>query len=55
VDALELHANGLDFADALHWCAAAKCSRFVTFDDRGFARRAKRIKRFPEVVLPGAV
>lgn len=52
-DAAELHRQGLDFADALHWVSSAACSRFVTFDDRGFVRRARRLKLAPAVVLPG--
>lgn len=51
-DAIDLHRSGLDFADALHWASSAACSRFVTFDDRRFARRARRLKREPEVALP---
>ena len=51
-DALELHRRGLDFADALHWASSASCNRFVTFDDRGFARRTKGIDRSPPVALP---
>jgi predicted nucleic-acid-binding protein len=50
-DALELHRRGLDFADALHWTCSASCERFVSFDDRGFVRRAGRLGLIPEVVL----
>ena len=50
-EALLQHDRGLAFADALHWACSASCERFVTFDDRGFARRAKRFKLSPEVVL----
>jgi predicted nucleic-acid-binding protein len=53
-DAIDLHRQGLDFADALHWVSGAACSRFVTFDDHGFVRRAKRLKLAPEVAVPGA-
>ncbi len=52
-DAVELHRRGLDFADALHWVCSAACGRFVTFDDRGFVRRAQALKLVPEVVIPG--
>ncbi len=52
-DAVDLHRQGLDFADAVHWVSSAACSAFVTFDDRRFARRARRSKRSPAVVLPG--
>lgn len=37
--ALEWHAAGMDFADALHLAGAADCEAFVTFD-RDLARRA---------------
>lgn len=53
-DAAELHRQGLDFADALHWVSSAACTKFATFDDRGFVRRAKGLKLAPAVVLPGA-
>jgi predicted nucleic-acid-binding protein len=48
-DALDLHRQGLDFADALHWVSSATCDRLVTFDDRRFIRRAKRVARVPPV------
>jgi predicted nucleic-acid-binding protein len=51
-DALALHRRGLDFADALHWACSASCQRLVTFDDRRFARRARRLGLVPEVALP---
>lgn len=51
-DAVDLHRRGLDFADALHWACASTCERFVTFDDRRFARRARSLRLVPEVVLP---
>ena len=50
-DALAQHQRGLDFADALHWASGVSCERFVTFDDRRFARRAKRLGLTPEVLL----
>jgi predicted nucleic-acid-binding protein len=53
-DALELHRGGLDFADALHWVASQSCTKLVTFDDRRFARRARRLDRSPKVVVPDA-
>jgi len=51
-DAVDLHRRGFDFVDALHWTCSAHCSRFASFDDRGFVRRSKRIKRAPEVTVP---
>ncbi len=50
-DALNLHRRGLDFADAVHWASSGACAGLVTFDDKGFARRAKRLGLTPEVVL----
>jgi len=51
-DALVQHRLGLDFADALHWACSAGCQRLVSFDDRGFVRRAKRLGLKPEVTHP---
>lgn len=52
MDVLESHAQGLDFADALHLLASNRCDRFLSFDDRRFARRAARLGLSPEVVVP---
>ncbi len=51
-DALALHKEGLDFADALHLLASSGCTEFVTFDDKRFARRAKRLGLMPVVEVP---
>ena len=51
-DALTWHADGLDFADALHLLASNHCTEFMSFDDRRFARRAKRLGVTPVVVVP---
>ncbi|GAB6042526.1 type II toxin-antitoxin system VapC family toxin [Endothiovibrio diazotrophicus] len=53
-DALELHARGLDFADALHLCSAEGCETFLTFDDRRFARRANGLGQGISVDVPKA-
>ena len=50
-DAADLHRRGLDFADALHWACSRGCERFVTFDDRRLARRARRLGLTPEVTF----
>jgi predicted nucleic acid-binding protein len=51
-DAVDLHRRGLDFADALHWACSRGCERFVTFDDRRLARRARRLRlATPPIVL----
>ncbi len=46
VDALGL---GFDCSDALHHSAYRRCSSVATFDDRGFARRAKKVALKPTV------
>jgi predicted nucleic-acid-binding protein len=51
-DALAWHEQGLDFADALHLLASSHCSEFLSFDNRRFARRAKRLGTTPTVVVP---
>lgn len=51
-DALAWHAEGMDFADALHLQASGHCERFLRFDDQRFARRAKKLGIKPEVVVP---
>ena len=51
-DALAWHADGLDFADALHLLASSHCETFLSFDDRRFARRAKRLGVTPMVIVP---
>ena len=50
-DAVDLHRQGLDFADALHWASARHCERVVTFDDRRFARKARRLGLKPLVAV----
>jgi predicted nucleic-acid-binding protein len=50
-DALDMHRQGLDFADALHLAASRHCERFVTVDDRRLARRARRLGLAPAVAL----
>ena len=44
--------NGIDFADALHLAASKACSELLTFDDRGYARRARKLRLKPPVVVP---
>jgi predicted nucleic-acid-binding protein len=48
-DAVGLHRAGFDFADALHLTRSRQCERFLTFDDRGLAQRARRARVTPEV------
>ena len=53
LSALQAHSNGLDFADALHLRASSSCEAMLSFDDRKFGRRAKRLNLQPPVVVPG--
>jgi predicted nucleic-acid-binding protein len=47
------HASaGLEFADALHLSSYRDCERMASFDDRKFARRAKRLNLSPRVFVP---
>jgi predicted nucleic-acid-binding protein len=50
-DALALHTDGLDFADALHLLGSSHCAEFVSFDDKRFARRAGRLGLRPPVIV----
>lgn len=43
---------GLDLADALHHASYRDCARVATFDDRGFARRARKLGLAPVVTVP---
>jgi predicted nucleic-acid-binding protein len=42
---------GIDFADALHHASYKSCSSVATFDDRRFARRAKKLGLTPAVMV----
>ncbi|NEX21271.1 type II toxin-antitoxin system VapC family toxin [Thiorhodococcus mannitoliphagus] len=50
--ALDLLAQGMDFADALHLSGCGHCEALHTFDDRRFARRALRLGTEPMVMVP---
>src|SRR3972149_2730797 len=50
VAALSHYEAGLDFADAMHHAAYRQCRAMATFDDRKFARRAKRMGLTPPIV-----
>ena len=43
---------GLDFADALHHASYRSSTRIASFDDRQFARRAKKLALAPTVMGP---
>ena len=53
--ALTLAAQGMDFADALHLSGSAHCEALYTFDDRRFARRARRLESRTPVIVPEAL
>ena len=44
--------NGIDFADALHLAASKACTELLTFYDRGYARRARKLRLKPPVRVP---
>ncbi len=44
--------NGIDFADALHLAANNACTELLTFDDRGYVRRARGLRVKPTVRVP---
>jgi predicted nucleic-acid-binding protein len=44
--------KGIDFADALHLAASKSCSELLKFDDRGYARRARKLRLKPPVRMP---
>jgi predicted nucleic-acid-binding protein len=50
--ALPLTAEGMDFADALHLSGSAHCEALYTFDDRRFARRARKLADGIPVIVP---
>lgn len=50
--ALDHCRQGIDFADALHLAASKSCSEMLTFDDRRYARRARKLRLKPPVRVP---
>lgn len=49
--ALDHCEAGVDFVDALHHASYRFCASVATFDDRKFARRAKRLAITPSVTV----
>lgn len=43
---------GLDLADALHHASYRDCEAVASFDDKKFARRARRMGLVPRVFIP---
>jgi predicted nucleic-acid-binding protein len=52
--AIEQLDAGFDLADALHHASYQACEAMVSFDDRRFARRARKLGLSPTVVVPSA-
>jgi predicted nucleic-acid-binding protein len=52
VQALSHCGAGLEFADALHHASYRACEEIASFDDKKFARRARRLGLSPRVVVP---
>lgn len=50
--ALDNYLAGLDFADALHHASYGHCSSMASFDDRGFAKKSKKLNIIPVVSVP---
>lgn len=50
--ALSYCRKGIDFADALHLAASKACNEMLTLDDRGYARRARKLCLKPPVHKP---
>ena len=53
VQALSHCEAGLELADALHHSSYRGCDSMASFDDKHFARRARRMGLAPQVVVPG--
>jgi predicted nucleic-acid-binding protein len=49
--ALSNGESGIDFADALHHASYKSCDSVATFDDRRFARRARKLGLAPAVMV----
>lgn len=43
---------GIDLADALHHASYRACASMASFDDKKFARRAKKLGLAPNVIVP---
>lgn len=50
--ALRYYQRGIDFTDALHLASSQHCGALLTFDDKKFARRARRLALKPPVTVP---
>lgn len=52
VQALANREAGLELADALHHASYRACESVATFDDKKFARRARRLGLVPRLMVP---
>ena len=52
VQALSHCEAGLELADALHHASYRDCNSMASFDDKQFARRARRMGLAPRVAVP---
>jgi predicted nucleic-acid-binding protein len=52
VHALSHCDAGLDFADAMHHASYRSCESIASFDEKKFARRARRLGLAPRTVVP---
>jgi predicted nucleic-acid-binding protein len=50
--ALSENEAGLEFADAFHHGSYRQCESVVSFDDKRFARRVKKLALSPPVIVP---
>ena len=50
--AIDAYRSCVDFTDTLQHASSRDYEGFLTFDDRGFARPAGRLKLKPVVMLP---
>ena len=50
--AISNYESGFDFADALHHASYKDCISIASFDDKKFARKAKRMGLAPIVSVP---
>lgn len=52
IQALSHCEVGLELADALHHASYRACDSMASFDDKQFARRARRMGLAPRIVVP---
>ncbi len=50
--AIQAARQRIQFPDALHWALSGNCEGLATFDDKGFARKARKLGLEPTVIVP---